>query len=430
VFTFAETLKGFPTPDILASPLRRARVLAQLLTDDKSGSAFMPDAGQQLTKALNKRLDGLAAEYDEQAQKNADDIRTAQIHRERHSPFGEELESVDREVQTHVADIDRDTRKIMRQIKEGAGHDYYSHRVDKAGAGADRLEIRVDVAALLMIDAVVEALDQAATNWVQGRLEQFAVEIKNTTGATRNDYLRVQEQTAAPEPVDLILRDNVKTATRDGDGNPLPTFQGHLYADDSGAFPAVLNRWERIVVETHIGRPSFVAWYRNPARATAAALRIAYQSDAGDWTSLQPDFIVVSRRDDGSLGVSIIDPHGDHLADAKNKLKALARYAGFFGDQLVRIESITEASDGSLRSLDLKDESVREAVDEFTTSKSVRSTSQKCRCPSAERLLTSALRRGPMTDSERRRWSHNRVERTRRWRLRADQRCTARARHT
>jgi hypothetical protein len=217
-----------------------------------------------------------------------------------------------------------------------------------------------------MIAAVVEALDAAATKWVQDRLEEFAVEIKNTTGATRNDYLRVQEQTVDPEPVDLILRDNVKTATRDADGNILPAVGGHLYADVEGSFPVALNRWERQVVETEIGRPSFVAWYRNPARATAAALRIAYQADSGEWTSLQPDFLVISKRDDGSFGVSIVDPHGDHLADAKNKLRALARYAERFGDQFVRIESITQASDGALRSLDLKGESVWRTVEDFT----------------------------------------------------------------
>ena len=365
VFTRVEALKGLPAPDILASPLRRARVLAQLLTDDKSGSALMADAGQQLTKALNKRLDGLAAEYDEQVHVNIEDIETGQIHRSRISAVGQELESTTREVKTHFADIDRDTRKIIKRIKEGAGQDYYAHRVEKEGDNADKFEIRISVAALFMIDEVVQTLDDTATKWVQDRLEQFAVEIKNTTGATRNDYLRVQEQSVDPEPVDLILRDNVKTATRDGDGNLLATMTGHIYADDSGDFPVTLNKWERTVMETEIARPSFVAWYRNPSRATAAALRIAYQTDAGDWTSLQPDFLVVSKRDDGSLGVSIVDPHGDHLADAKNKLKALARYAERFGDQFVRVESITQTSDGSLRSLDLKDEPVRQAVDEF-----------------------------------------------------------------
>ena len=119
------------------------------------------------------------------------------------------------------------------------------------------------------------------------------------------------------------------------------------------------------MVEAEIARPSFFAWYRNPSRATPAALRIAYEKDVGEWTSLQPDFLIVSLLDDGSLGVSIVDPHGDHLADAKNKLKALSRYADKFGDHFVRIESVTEASDGSLRSLDLKDTAVRAALASF-----------------------------------------------------------------
>ena len=219
-----------------------------------------------------------------------------------------------------------------------------------------------------MIDDVVDALDVAATEWVKDRLDEFNVEIKNTTGATRNDYLRVQEQTVDPEPVEIILRDNVKTATRDGGGNLLSAFDGHIYADDNGQFPVILNRWEREVVETESSRQSFVAWYRNPARATAAALRIAYKNDAGDWTSLQPDFLVASKLDDGTLGISIVDPHGDHLADAKNKLLALADYAERFADQFVRIESITQSTDGNLRSLDLREPAVREAVREFSGS--------------------------------------------------------------
>ena len=42
-----------------------------------------------------------------------------------------------------------------------------------------------------------------------------------------------------------------------------------------------------------------------------------------------------SRRDDGSLGASIVDPHGDHLADAKAKPRGLANYAERFDDRFV-----------------------------------------------------------------------------------------------
>ena len=70
-------------------------------------------------------------------------------------------------------------------------------------------------------------------------------------------------------------------------------------------------------------------------RTTEAALRIRRLGvrfppsaltvdDAGSWASLQVDFLIVSRRTDGTLAASIVDRHGDRLADAKGKLRALS----------------------------------------------------------------------------------------------------------
>lgn len=123
--------------------------------------------------------------------------------------------------------------------------------------------------------------------------------------------------------------------------------------------------WNARVIEAEIARPEFVAWYRNPGTATPASLRIAYQNDAEDWVSLQPDFIVVSRRTDGSFGASIIDPHGDHLADARAKLRALADFAERHDGRFLRIDSIAKVGDGSLRVLDLADPDVRAEVRTF-----------------------------------------------------------------
>lgn len=63
------------------------------------------------------------------------------------------------------------------------------------------------------------------------------------------------------------------------------------------------------------------------------------------------DFIIISRRDDGSLAASIVDPHGDHLANAKAKLRGQADYAEKYGHRYIRIESIAKTSSGRLRSL-------------------------------------------------------------------------------
>ncbi len=364
-FELIGTLPSIPAPDTLVSPLRRARTLAKLLTDSAPGSALLPGAGAQLTKLLNARLDGLAAEHADEVAANVADLKTTDIHRSRLGADGKELPATTRQIATHMADLDRDTRRVINSIKEGAGKDYYKHRATKAGTGADRLELRVEIAALLRIPAVVASLDAKATEWVRDQLDQFKVEIANTTGARRDGFRRVQEQALTPEAVTVDLRDNLSVATVDADGNPLPLFGGHIYADEDGNFPvSSASSWETEVIATEIERPSFVAWYRNPSRATPAALRIAYQTDAEAWTSVQPDFIVVSRRDDGSLGASIVDPHGDYFADARNKLTALAHYAETHGDRFVRIESISKTASG-LRSLDLKDPAVRELVRAF-----------------------------------------------------------------
>ncbi|MDQ4144311.1 MAG: DEAD/DEAH box helicase family protein [Actinomycetota bacterium] len=368
-FNLIESLPSIPAPDALASPLRRAKALARLLTDDAGGTPLLANAGEELTQSLNARLDGLAAEYQDEVSKNVEDIVTLRVHQSRLSTTGGEATTTSRVTTTHVQDVDRDTKKIIRAVKEGVGQDYLAYRVHKAGAESNKFDVRTEVAALFMVENVSRELEDAATKWVRDRLEQFAVEIKNTTGASKAAYLKVQEQASKAEPTTITLRDNLLAPTCDSKGNALPEFQSHVYSDENGLFPIKLNDWETHVIQTEIGRPSFVGWYRNPSRASPAALRIAYQDESNNWTSLQVDFLVASRRNDGSLGVSIVDPHGDHLADANAKLKALADYAEQYQDRYVRIESIAEGADGSLRVLDLREPKVREAVRGFTGGK-------------------------------------------------------------
>ncbi len=365
VFDFVEALPSIPTPDAAASPLRRAKNLVRLLADDGAGPALVTDADALLTKRLNARLDGLAAEHDDAVALQVDDLRTAVVRREGVDPTGQPAQITSRLLETHIKDLDRDTHKIINSVREGVGKGYYSHRVQQADEGGDRLDIRVEVAALLRVDGVVSGVEAAATEFVQEHLAKFAVEIKNTTGATRDAYRKVQEQTAAPEAVTIELRTNEKAATKNGKGDDLPTFAGHLYADAHGQYPADLNDWETKVVTSEIARPSLVAWYRNPSRATPNALRIAYLDDAGRWACLQVDFLIVSRRDDGSLAASIVDPHGDHLADAKGKLRALADFAEIHGERFIRIVSIAKGADGALRVLDLLEPHVRQTVRDF-----------------------------------------------------------------
>ena len=363
VFAFIEALPSIPTPDRTASPLRRARTLARLLADDAGGAPLLADAGAELTKRLDLRLDGLAAEHAADVKENVQDLLTTEVARTRINTVGEDIGSgpVVVEVATHSRDVARDAQRIIDSLREGVGKSWFAHRL-AAEPNANRDAIRVQCAALLRVDKVRAMIEATATDWVKEQLDRFRVRILNTVGATRDAYTRVQEQTTVPETVTVQLRQNERAATKDRNGDALPRFGSHVFCDASGMYPANLNDWERTVVASELARDGFVAWYRNPGTATPASLRIAYQNDEEAWASLQPDFIVVSRRTDGTLGASIVDPHGDYLADARAKLQALAAFADLFGDRFVRIESVAEVEDGSLRVLDLGDPAVRAEV--------------------------------------------------------------------
>jgi hypothetical protein len=371
VFDFVGTLPSIVTPDRTASPLRRARKLAGLLADDVSGTALLPNAVADLTDRLNGRLDGLAAEHKADVESNADDLLAAAVRTTRITTVGEDTGAAPevRRIATHARDVRRDAQKLINAIPEGVGKAWFAHRLEAAGAGADRDQIRVECAALLRVPGVIATIEQRATEWVQEQLDRYRTDIALTTGATRDNYTRVREQTTSPEEVTVELRANERAATKDRTGEELPRYPGHLFADADGQFPVDLNDWERRVVEAELARPGFVAWYRNPGSATPASLRIAYQNDAEEWSSLQADFVIVSRRDDGSLAAAIVDPHGDHLGDARAKLHALADFAERFSDRFVRVESVAQGDGGALRVLDLADPDVRAAVKGFDGAK-------------------------------------------------------------
>jgi hypothetical protein len=150
--------------------------------------------------------------------------------------------------------LDRDTRKVINSLKEGVGSSYYAYRVQKVGSVADKVKIRVEVAALLQVEGVAHDVETAATKFVQDQLARYSVEIKNTTGARRDAFRKVQEQTSSLEAVMVELRDNEKVATKSGDGSSLKSFDGHIYSDTLGKFPGDLNDWETETIEKEIAR--------------------------------------------------------------------------------------------------------------------------------------------------------------------------------
>jgi hypothetical protein len=339
------------------------------IADVAAGLALVADEDDPETlrgRKLQGRHRRLAAEFAAKVDANVEDLLSTVVATTRITTVGEDIgdKPAITTIATHSRDVARDAQKVIGSMREGVGKEWFVHRVT-AEPAADRDAMRVRCAALLRVDGVAATLDASATDWVKEMLDQFRVQILNTVGATRDAYTRVQEQTSSLETSAVRLRQNERAATKDRNGEDLPRYTGHVFADGQGVFPVDLNDWERAVIEAEIARDEFVAWYRNPGSATPASLRVAYQNDADVWASLQPDFIVMSHRSDGSLGASIVDPHGDHLADARAKLRALAAFAESFGDRFVRIESVAKVGDGSLRVLDLAVASVRAGIRAF-----------------------------------------------------------------
>lgn len=73
----------------------------------------------------------------------------------------------------------------------------------------------------------------------------------------------------------------------------------------------------------------------------------------------------------GEVRPSIIDPHGHHLGDALDKLRALANYANEHGEQFIRIESISGKDVNSLKLVDLKNPATRAVIEKVSAAAKV-----------------------------------------------------------
>jgi hypothetical protein len=265
---------------------------------------------------------------------------------------------------SEVADdrsVEADFKAAARVLSPDVARRYADH-IAVAADDDGLFDAYVQIAALAKIDGVREEIDRAADHLAKKWLTAHRVAIKGLSDERHAVYDDIIAMSTEPQRID-ILRPRVRAEeTKTAGGSLLPTEPQHLMSDPAGEFPiGSLNDWERRVLESELGQPGFLAWYRNPSRASIDSLAIAYQDAKRNWKRMSPDFLFF-HGDEGEIKVSIVDPHGFHLADALPKLRGLATFTETFGDEVHRIEAVAKMKSGTLRVLDLKDARVRDAI--------------------------------------------------------------------
>ena len=355
-----DALPSQTLPRKAARPVRRLSALAQALPRDGLRANARKDAYQKIFA----KLDGLLAQHKQKVAAASKGILRVEGETLVARVVGGEVR--DRETFVEAADeqsVEADFKAASRVFTADLARKYADHLATGDEDDDGLFDAHVKVAALAQVDGVSGELDREADELGK---KWFGEVPGCNQGACQTNAARFTTRSGACRPESQVIeikRPRIRTEeTEDADGNKLETRTGHLMSDGNGDFPiSSLNQWEIDVLDKEMGHSGFLAWYRNPSRPSVDALVIVYQNAQGNWRRMCPDFLFF-HGDTENMKVSIVDPHGHHLADALPKLCGLAEFAATHGESFHRIESVAGVQDGTLRVLDLTDRETREAV--------------------------------------------------------------------
>ena len=354
-----DALPSQTLPRKAARPVRRLLALAQALSRDGLKSEARKDAYRKLFA----RLDGLMAQHRDKVAGASKGILQVEGETLVVRIVGGEIR--ERQSFVEAADeqsVDADFKSACRVLTADVARKYADHLASEVEGDDGLFDAHVKVAALAQVDGVSDELDREADRLALKWFGKFRVAIKGLSDGRRTVYDEIRGMSPESQ-VTEVKRPRIRSEeTENADGSKLETRSGHLMSDRNGDFPiGGLNQWEMKVLDREMSRSGFQAWYRNPSRPSGDALVIAYRNAQGRWRRMCPDFIFF-HGDGGTMKVSIVDPHGPHLADALAKLCGLAEYAVKQGESFHRIESVARVDDGALRVLDLTNPEVRKAI--------------------------------------------------------------------
>jgi type III restriction enzyme len=372
----AECFASLPSKSSPKAPIKPLKRLLKMATELALDN-LVPHPNAGALQEIYGVLDGLAAQHKKVVDENVEQIMTAEIKTITADRRSRQATESSREVAADERTIDDAYRLATRSLGAAIANGYAKKLAMEAAADDDDdfdiYEAKARVAALVMVPTTIQAVEAAADKIVDDWFSSQHATIKNLSEARRSAYDEIKQQARSPQRIDIVVPVSRIEMTHEVEGDQktaLPTRDRHLLSDEKGMYPiGKVKGWELSVLDTELARDNTVAWYRNPSAASKDAIQIPWQ-DSKRWRSMQPDLLFFSRRADGGIGASIVDPHGHHLGDALGKLKGLADFAEEFGEHFIRIDAITGfsgAAKGSLRLLDMTDAEVRKAVRESST---------------------------------------------------------------
>ena len=354
VFELFEELPSYEVPSSShRSQVVRLMRMAALLSGDGIENGPIESAYDLLICCLDSELGRLKSEglYESLVGK----VTSARLET---MNIGDSLEfESDATIQIAKRDLDIFYRKCSRFLKEGLAPKYLKYLIDST-----KIEIYLAKAIIILLAMnrdVLAKLESASEELVNRWSEKFEAKISALNEQRRGQYLEIRELAREPELNKPQLPTGSISMPSDVE---LPRIEGHLFSNDDGMFVVRFgSAWEERVVKAEIGREGFCAWYRNPTGGLRS-IRIPFKdSGALKYGKMYPDFIFFHMIDN-QIRASIVDPHGHHLGDASGKLRALANYAAVHHDAFDRILSVIKLPSGEFRSVEHKDESVREAI--------------------------------------------------------------------
>ncbi|KZE92398.1 hypothetical protein AVP42_02552 [Agromyces sp. NDB4Y10] len=355
-----DSLPSQSLPKKAAKPTKRLSSLVQALSRD----GLLPNARKAAYAEMFAVMDGLMARHKDKIDAATYGLLDVEGETIVASVAGKKV--AEPEKFHEIADersVEADFKTAQRILSADLARKYADHIAVEDEVDDGLFDAHLKIAALAQIDGVSTEIDREATALAMRWLAQYRVDIKGLGDERRAVYDDIRAMSAHPQRID-IRRPKVRAeeTAADVDGTKVDTRPQHLMADASGNFPiGSLNTWETTVLDAERNRAGFLAWYRNPGRASDDSLAIAYRDGKGSWRRMCPDFVFFHGTE-SDVKVSIVDPHGFHLGDALPKLRGLADFSLQYGDEFHRIEAVAQMKDKTLRVLDLKDESVREAI--------------------------------------------------------------------